>query len=196
MPAQSTMSQAAPLLAFIRTHESRDNYNVVWGGIKQQHWPRKSLTAMTIREVLAWQDSIDHLYRSEASGAYQILEDTLREIYPQAGLTLDDLFNQVNQDKLAVALLKRRGLTKYLRGEILAETFALAVAKEWASMPVVSGKNKGKSYYDGDGLNSTRVPVDDFMAAILAVKHEKIKPVPMPENFFQWLLALFFGRTK
>ncbi len=161
-----------PLLSFIGRHEGRGNPDIVWGGIRKADYPPKRLSTMTIQEVLNWQDSIDHKYRSEAAGVYQIMEDTLRGLYAQAGLKASDLYSYENQRKLAIALLKRRGLDSYVAGKISAEQFGLNVAKEWASMPVpVKGHQKyGRSYYDGDGLNSTKVKVADFMAPIYAIK--------------------------
>lgn len=158
------------LLAFIRKPESGGDYNIVYGGIRREDRPRRPLTLMTIGDVLAWQDSIDARYPSEAAGAYQIMEDTLRGLYAEAGLTLNDRFSEENQDRLAVQLLKRRGLTRYQRGEITTEDFANSLAKEWASLPVVSGPKKGRSYYAGDGLNKSHVSVDDFLRAVASAR--------------------------
>lgn len=159
-----------PLLAFIAQPESRGDYNAVWGGIAKKHRPKRPLVTMTIAEVLDWQDGIDAMYPSEAAGRYQIMEDTLRPLPPSAGLLPSDLFNEANQDKLALVLLKRRGLDKYLAGVISADDFANSLAREWASLPLVSGPKKGRSAYAGDGLNKSHVSVDAFMGAVRAVK--------------------------
>ena len=168
------------LLDFIAKPESGGDYNIVYGGIKKQHRPKKPLTQMTVNEVLAWQDSIDQWYPSEAAGKYQIMEDTLRPLAPEAGVRGLDLFDRKTQDKLAIHLLKRRGLDKYLAGTIGAEEFANSLAKEWASLPVVSGPKKGRSYYAGDGLNKSHVSVDAFLAAVRAVKADDAIPGPKP----------------
>jgi muramidase (phage lysozyme) len=176
-----------PLLDFIADHESEgaarrwkiSAYDVVWAGIRKEYRPKKPLTTMTIGEVLAWQDSIDPMHRSEAAGRYQILEDTLRHLYAEAGLTLKSLFDKAGQDALAIALLKRRGLDKYLSGKLTVGQFCNELAKEWASLPVVSGKGKGRSYYHGDGLNSALVDVAPFLAAVAAIKP---KPPPIPKS--------------
>ena len=169
------------LLDFIAKPESGGDYNIVYGGIKKQHRPKKPLTQMTVNEVLSWQDSIDQWYPSEAAGKYQIMEDTLRPLAPQAGVRGLDLFDRKTQDKLAIQLLKRRGLDNYLAGTIGAEEFANNLAKEWASLPVVSGPNKGRSYYAGDGLNKSHVSVDAFLAAVHAVKAGDAIPGPKRE---------------
>ena len=175
------MSNAKPLLDFIAAHESEgaarrlgiSAYDVVWGGIRAEDRPRKPLTSMTIGEVLAWQDSIDKHYQSEAAGRYQIMEDTLRGLWAEAGMTLASRFDPAGQDRLATALLNRRGLTRYLAGALSTEDFANSLAKEWASLPVVSGPKKGRSYYAGDGLNRAGVDVAPFLTAVRAVRDTK-----------------------
>lgn len=180
----ATIRQAAPLLAFIRQPESGGNYDIVWGGIKNRHRPPQPLTTMTIRQVLNWQDSIDRLYRSEAAGAYQILEDTLRGLYQTAGLTDRAIFDRDTQDRLATALLIRRGYLKFLRGDLSTEDFANNLAKEWASLPVVSGPKKGQSYYGGDGLNRAHVTVDAVLDAVRAA-HPMFRRVSHPDPLEQ-----------
>jgi len=157
------------LLAFIREPESGGDYNIVWGGIRKKHRPPYLLTTMTIKEVLAWQDSIDPIYRSEAAGAYQIMEDTLRDLYPHAGFDGSEVFGIDTQDRLAIALLKRRGLDRYLAGKLSTTKFANNLAREWASLPVVSGSQKGRSAYAGDGLNKSHVAVEPFLDAVRSV---------------------------
>lgn len=159
-----------PLLDFIARFESRGDYNAVWGGIKPKDRPARPLVTMTIGQVLEWQDSIDTRYPSEAAGRYQIMEDTLRPMVYEAGLSDEQLFNEPNQDRLAYVLLQRRGLDKYIAGKISDETFANDLAHEWASLPLVSGKGKGRSAYAGDGLNKSHVSVDEFLDAVRAVK--------------------------
>jgi muramidase (phage lysozyme) len=190
------MTNLAPLRDYIAKYESRGDYNIVWGGIATRHRPPKPLVKMRIGEVLAWQDSIDAMYMSEASGKYQIMEDTLRGLYKSAGLSTQDLFNEASQDKLADALLVRRGLDRYLNGEINAHSFANKLAREWASLPVVTGANRGKSYYAGDGLNKAHASVDGIMAAIDAIKKAPAsKPTPAAPQLTGWaaFFALFRG---
>jgi muramidase (phage lysozyme) len=166
-----------PLLDFIAKPESGGDYNVVWGRIKPADRPKRPIVSMTIAEVLAWQESIDARYQSEAAGRYQIMEDTLRPLPAAAGLKMYDLFNEANQDALATVLLRRRGLDKFIAGQISAEEFANNLAREWASLPVVTGPKAGRSFYAGDGLNKSHVSVDEFLAAVRAVKD-----TPMPTS--------------
>lgn len=166
------MKSIDPLLAFIRQHESRNNYDCIWSGIKKSDYPSKPLTQMTVREVLDWQHRIDHQYRSEAAGAYQIMEDTLRELMDSAAahelrLSVTDPFDAMEQDKLATLLLRKRGLTLYAAGwNLSAERFCFNLAKEWASLPLVSGPRKGHGYYDGDGMNQSNADPDEFLKIV------------------------------
>ena len=149
------MPSTRVLLDFIGEHESGNDYNRVWGGIKRKDRPPKLLTKMTIGEVLAWQDRIDPHYPSEAAGKYQIMEDTLRGLYVSAGFMPVSLFDEQTQDGLAMRLLVRRGLYDFINLIISTEKFANSLAREWASLPCVSGPKKGRSYYAGDGLNKS-----------------------------------------
>lgn len=158
------------LAALIRKGETGDNYNVVWGGIARHHRPPKAPTQMTIGEVLDWQDSIDPHYLSEAAGAYQFMEDTLRRIYRPAGFTRNTVFDEDVQDELARFLMRERGLDDFLRGDITAVKFANNLAREWASLPLVSGPKRGRSYYDGDGLNKAHIKPQALLDAIASLK--------------------------
>ena len=179
-----------PLLDFIAGPESGGDYGVVWGRIKPADRPKRPLVSMTIAEVLAWQESIDARYQSEAAGRYQIMEDTLRPLPAAAGLKMYDLFNEANQDALATVLLRRRGLDKFLAGQISAEEFANNLAREWASLPVVTGPKAGRSFYAGDGLNKSHVSVDEFLAAVRAVK-DVPAPAPTPAPGLGFWASLF-----
>ena len=184
------------LLDFIAKPESGNNPNIVYGAIKTKHRPKKPLTSLTIGEVLNWQDSIDKLYNSEAAGAWQIMEDTLRNLPAEAGLTYKDLFNEKNQRKLATVLLKRRGLDKYLAGKISAKQFAQQISMEWASMPCTINDKmgraaKGQSYYAGDGLNKSHVSIDAFMEAVVNAKQiVPVTPVVKGNRFLEFLASI------
>lgn len=173
------------LLDYIGKYESRNNPNAVWGGIKHSDRPL-SLVDMSVGEVLAWQDSIDARYMSEAAGEWQFMEDTLRGLYRNAGVALTDLFTRATQIMLATALLRRRGLDDYLSGRMSAEKFALSLSKEWASLPVPFDVKRGdrvvkrgQSYYAGDGLNKAHADVDEFLNVIKSVVDT---PAPEPRS--------------
>ena len=166
----ATQTSLTPLLDLINSVESGVyGYESVSGQIPDNLKPSKPITTMKISEILAYQERIDKDSESEAMGRYQIVEDTLRgydnqdpskgkerPLYERAGLSVNDLFSPENQDKLAIALINKRGLQGYLAGTTNINVFANNLAKEWAGLPLVSGPNAGKSHYDGDGLNSAK----------------------------------------
>ena len=126
---------------------------------------------MTLQEVSKWQiDSNPPGPGTSAAGAYQITNPTLKELIEEMGLTGDELFDLPMQDRMSLHLMRRRGLEKFLAGEMDRESFAEGMAKEWASFPVlrdttrrVKNKNtgvytnipvlRGASYYANDGIN-------------------------------------------
>ena len=178
----ATQNAVTPLLDFIGNKES-EGYDDISGLISQSRYPAKRITRMTIQEILDWQESIDRFQLSEAVGRYQIMEDTLRgynndsqtgpgnPLYQRAGLGAGDLFSPENQDKMALVLLNQRGLQRFMNGEITREQFANNLASEWASLPLVTGPNTGRSVYAGDTAgNRALTTVQEFLDAIDAVK--------------------------
>ncbi len=135
-------AKTSNLLEFIGTLEAPGGYNSY--SYYAAAPPPKPLTQMTIAEVLAWQERIDARSKSEAAGRFQIMEDTLRPLVRNHGIDTRLLFDVNMQNRLAVILLKRRGWDPRSPNHI---AIANSLAKEWAALPVVSGSNKGKSYY-------------------------------------------------
>lgn len=181
---------AKPILDLIGKYESRNDYDVIWGGISRSDYPSKPLTKMTVGEVLAWQDSIDSKYQSEAAGHYQILEDTLRSLVSKHGVDAGRLFDKAMQDDLAVKLLAGRGFNRFLGGQDDVEDMMLGLAKEWASFPVpkdMQGASRwlkaGQSYYAGDGLNKAHATIAEVEQALNVTLERYLggaKPVPKP----------------
>ena len=184
----ATQTAATPLLDFIGNKESQ-GYDDISGLISRSRYPTKPITQMTIQAVLDWQESIDDFQLSEAVGRYQIMEDTLRgynndrgagpgnPLYTRAGLSAGDLFSPQNQDKMALILLNQRGLQKFVDGDITREQFANNLAAEWASLPLVTGPNAGRSKYAGDTAgNRALTTVQEFLDAIDKVKANATDP--------------------
>ena len=163
------------LLARIRHHEAGSRgYNANYRN--NQNW---ILTGRTFDEVRALGRSQVTTYkeRSSAIGGYQFITATLDSLKSSLGLTGKELFDVAFQDDLAIALMIRRGLMKYLRGELSAEAFANNLAKEWASLPVVTpikGASRqlkaGQSYYAGDGLNKALTTPGVVISHLRALK--------------------------
>lgn len=192
--------QVRPLLEFIGKHEAPKGYTQIYGGIRREDYPPRQITQMTVQDVLNWQDSIDKKYPSEAAGMYQVLEDTLRGLVDHGVISRTALFNATTQDSVAIELMRGRGLDSYLSGKMSVEQFCNSLAKEWASLPVVtpvtrtkrdrSGKvtkkwtvPAGASYYSGDGLNKSLMSTSEFRSVVAAIRtRPNIVPTPVVED--------------
>lgn len=188
------IAKAKPLFDLIIRHESasavkpqcvESPFDVVWGGIRKEDRPKK-LSAMTVGKVLWWQDLIDSRYMSEAAGAFQIMEDTLRTL----SFDPSEIFNEACQKRLALQLLDRRGWARCEAREITPESFGNNLAKEWASLPVLTGPKKGRSYYAGDGLNKAHAGVDEVLEAISAALVTTTESEPsLEDEIVAWIQA-------
>ncbi|SFK25691.1 Peptidoglycan-binding (PGRP) domain of peptidoglycan hydrolases-containing protein [Mesorhizobium albiziae] len=151
------MSQVArfrPFLDFIAGHEGTAHrpgrgydtslgYGRFSGG-------EKTLTLMSLDQIDALQTAmLDHPannFNSSALGRYQIVRKTLRGLRKELGLSGSELYSAQLQDRLAVALIKRRG--RDITG----------LRNEWASLVSVSaGAILGA--YDARGTFSDDVPI-------------------------------------
>ncbi|MBI3889405.1 hypothetical protein HY312_02425 [Candidatus Saccharibacteria bacterium] len=154
----------ADLLSTIAKVESKGNYNAYFGNATNAE---VIFTAMPVRDVLAWQNEfIAQGNASSAVGRYQFVNTTLSELVTQLRIDSSTLFDKQLQDKLAVALLERRGLQAYISKQITRDEFAHNLSMEWAALPRVIGDNPNQSYYEGDGLNQARLSIDEIYAGI------------------------------
>jgi muramidase (phage lysozyme) len=151
------------VLSVIRKAEAPgDSYNRIFGTSQTF-----DLTSKTIGEVKQLQaEMLQRGSPSSAVGAYQFLRKTLAETQQSLGIDDDTLFTEEVQDRLAVALLKRRGVDSFLAGEISEEEFMNNLAKEWAGLPT----SDGTSYYEGDGLNKAQIGRDLVARAVSSLK--------------------------
>lgn len=158
---------AKPLLDLIARVESKGNYNAYFGNAGNTSI---KFTEMSIADVLSWQeDFIAAGHPSSAVGRYQIISTTLKSLVQQLDIDTNQPFNETMQDKMAVALLERRGATEYVNNQIDGRQFAAELAKEWAALPKIIGDRPEQSYYAGDGLNKALVGVDEILRAVNAV---------------------------
>ncbi|MDB5177027.1 MAG: hypothetical protein JWN75_695 [Candidatus Saccharibacteria bacterium] len=154
----------APLLQLIAKAESNDNYNAYFGNAGNAS---VDFTKMSIAQVMKWQaEYVAQGKASNAVGKYQIVSTTLSGLVRHLGIDVKQKFDKTMQDSLAIALLERRGSELYVNNEISRDQFAANIAKEWAALPKVIGENPNESYYASDGLNKSRVKVDDVLKAI------------------------------
>jgi hypothetical protein len=158
-----------PLLDLIGLAEGA-GYGTVFGGSRIR--PNKPITTMSISELLEWQDrSVAAGSISSAAGRYQVIRGTLRTVIGSGTVSRDNIYDPTTQDKIAIYLLKVRGLNRFISGSLSKESFANNLAKEWASFPVATGPKAGRSFYDGDSAgNKSRVSVHQVFAALDAIK--------------------------
>jgi muramidase (phage lysozyme) len=161
---------------------------------------QKPITAMTLDELLAAQRGWGKKWKSSAAGAPQIIRATLQNLVTRLALSGKEKFTPELQDRMAFTLLLWRGWETFAAGRMSITVFGNALAKEWASFPVLTpqkgphGKLKrGQSYYDGDGLNSALISPDKVEATLRLVLQaagkpadasavpEAPKPVPTPQ---------------
>lgn len=173
--------QLKTLLELIKSFEGgpgAKGYGQIYGGAKGVPLST-DVSKMTLRQVTDFQGKmIAGGSRSTACGGYQFIRKTLLATIKQMNLSTNEVWTPELQDKMAIFLMRSRGLDKYMSGEITAEAFANNLAKEWASLPVVTGiigaqkfvLLPGQSYYSGDGLNKSHHDPKKVLAAIKALK--------------------------
>jgi conjugal transfer mating pair stabilization protein TraG len=165
-----TISPSAyrPLLDVIAKGESKGNYNAYFGNGANTDI---KFTEMTIAQVLQWQqDYVNQGKASNAVGRYQFLGTTLRGLIQRLNIDPQARFDPAMQDRLAIALIERRGVMAYYQNRIGWEEFAANLAKEWASLPKISPPNPQQSYYAEDGLNKALVSIQEIKTAIERLK--------------------------
>jgi muramidase (phage lysozyme) len=174
------------LLAAIRKHEG-GTYGRIYAGAKGV--PKNTdVSKMTLRGVLDFQARmLDAGSASTACGGYQFLRKTLMATMAQMALNGTEVWTPELQDRMAVHLMVNRGLNKYRMGTMSRDDFANNLAKEWASLPVVTriwnGKrwqSPGQSYYAGDGLNKSFHKVDEVLSLVSNLR-APITPLPTPD---------------
>lgn len=142
--------------------ESLGNYNAIIGQARS----RAELSRRTLLGIygIQWQ-LVSQRRPSTAIGRYQILRGTLHGLQAQMRLPDSERFTHALQDRLAVALLVRRGYSDWWRLEITDADFAHGLACEWASLP--DPYNYGRSHYDGDVVGNHASTTLDAVYAML-----------------------------
>jgi conjugal transfer mating pair stabilization protein TraG len=162
----------SPILDVIAQGESRGNYNAYFGNAGNMSI---EFTGMTVAQVLQWQQAfLAHGQPSSAVGKYQFLRPTLLGLVQQLKIDPETtIFDEHTQDQLAVALLQRRGAQAYLGGTLSETQFASNLSMEWASLPKASGPRPQQSYYAGDSLNKSQVPLAEVYQALATMKADR-----------------------
>ncbi|MGV2346143.1 MAG UNVERIFIED_CONTAM: TIGR02594 family protein [Methylobacterium ajmalii] len=155
--------KAARILDFVAGPESRGNYNAYFANAGST----EDLSKRTLDQTIEWSQSRGT--KSSATGRYQFMAATLKDLKSSMGLKGSEPFTPELQDRMAVALLERRGFSKWQAGKITDAQFANNLALEWASLPNVTaqnGRQAGQSAYAGDGLNKSLVTPDQVLGAL------------------------------
>lgn len=157
-------SAYGPLLETIAKGESHGNYNAYYGHADNQD---VRFTEMSIDQVMKWQEQyVQGGSPSSAVGKYQIVRHTLAGLVKQLHIDPGQPFDTAMQDRMAIALIERRGAQAYVDNKITREQFAANLAKEWAALPKVTGPNPTESHYQGDGLNKSNISITEINAAL------------------------------
>lgn len=129
------------------TIKGKNPYDVVYGGSSIP------VSKMTVKELIDTQMS-DRLPKrfgggrapwpkgSVASGAYQFMPDTLKQLITMNVLRPSDTMNAETQDRAAWALIERRGVNLHqLKSQGLSKGILNTLGREWASLPNLQGKS-------------------------------------------------------
>lgn len=110
--------------------ESNNDYNRLVD--TPTHPKRTNLTDMTIGEVLDFQKGMLRAGNpSSAAGKYQIVSTTLKSLVREGVVKMDDKYDANTQERLADALLERRGLNDFMAGKLPARQFLKRLGNEW-----------------------------------------------------------------
>jgi|TARA_R110001599_G_C12267440_1_gene661026 hypothetical protein len=137
----------------------------------------KKLSSMTLGEIKKYQAIKDFKNPNKlfAVGNMQFNPDTFKMTVKGLGLSDDTIFNADTQDKMGMWLItdKRPLLGRYLAGNsgVTLKKAHMELAKEFASIPVPYGKNKGNSYY-GEG-NKSQFSVQEVQDLLLSIRVSK-----------------------
>lgn len=168
-------AEIAALLTAIRKHEAPKGYGQFYSGARGMG--NADVSKMTLDGVLDFQTQmLAKGSKSTACGGYQFLRKTLKATIAEMGLKGSEKWTPDLQDKMAIHLMRKRGLDDYLDGNLSVEGFANNLAKEWASLPVVTAikgsvrkLTPGQSYYAGDGLNKAFHKPETILALVRAI---------------------------
>ena len=158
-----------------------------------------SLVTMSLDEVDELQTAMlnhpQNTWNSSAAGRYQIVRTTRRDIQKKLKISGDAQFSAAMQDRMGCFLLGKRGIDKWLEGEISTDTLLNNLAMEWASMPTTDNV----SYYGGQKARVDALHVVEVLAEVkkrwVSNDHPytEVPDVEMPPKPKLWLIALVLG---
>lgn len=205
MIGNAPSAAAKRLLDFIRGYEAPHGYDTVFGNRMAQM--RKPITQMTVDEVIADGPRRTKQFGSSAAGGLQFMTATLQGLKGSGKVRGGEVMSPDVQDRLGYELLLGRGFSRFLAGSLGVTGFGLALAKEWASFPVLEDcqgahrrVSRGQSYYAGDGLNKALVSADaveDMLEGlqdapmVVAARAATIQPAAQPTSLWSRLKVVF-----
>lgn len=166
------------LLDFIGEIEANGNYNAFYNNTNSTD----DLSRHTIDQIIALQKKrVNSGAASSAIGKYQFISPTLLGLKRALSLKGNEKFTPTLQDKLAIQLFKGRGLDQWLANKLGDAPFANNLAKEWASLPVVTAMQgarmwlePGQTYYAGDKLNKALTTPAEILAVLAETRGEEV----------------------
>jgi hypothetical protein len=160
-----TKGKVGGILDFIAQYESRGFYDIMNGS---KRFPE--ILKMTLKDLIKFQNNHHKTTgNSTAAGRYQIMEFNIIPYARSAGLDLNkDVFNEENQDKMAIVFLREKGLEKWLAGTMSDKAFLEGLSRVWAAIPSVS--KGGLSYYDKVGNNKAGMPLNVALNNLQTIK--------------------------
>jgi peptidoglycan hydrolase-like protein with peptidoglycan-binding domain/lysophospholipase L1-like esterase len=149
-----TKGKIGKLLDLIAKPESGGHYDIMMGGTRNP-----KILKMTIAELLQYQRAYKAGgHETAAAGRYQFMPETLKNVARRIGLDFNkDVFDPETQDKLAIDLLREKGLGDWLNGSMSDSDFMDRLAQVWAGLP--SPSKGGASWYDKVGSNKAGMTV-------------------------------------
>lgn len=134
------------------------------------------LVSMTLDEIDKLQTGMlnhpKNKLHSSAVGRYQIVRTTLRSIKKALKLTGKERFDEKMQDRLACFLLGRRGIDRYIGGELSESSMINQLAREWASLPTV----QDRGHYDGQKAFVRSARVREVLREVKELAATKVPP--------------------
>ena len=134
---------------------------------------------MSVNEAIQFSKTEWKGKKANVLGAYQFKDDTLVYLKTALNLTGNEKMTVQLQDKMAIALLNRRGLQEYLSGKITKDKLMDELAKEWASLPL---KN-GKSFHSKNGINKALISREELSQLVDSLTQEQKPNTNTSEKF-------------
>lgn len=153
-----------PFLMMMGDVEGAAGYDAITGATRLR--PDKPLTRMSIREVLDFQRQVRASgAASSAMGRYQFIYGTLSSLVETHGIDDTLPFDRITQDSLARLEMRR---CQFYEPVVADWRVANCLAQIWAALPVVRGRNAGRSHYHGIAGNRSLVSTETFLSSLRA----------------------------